>query len=252
MITIKKSHEIKALRKSARLVTEILEKIQDAISPGVSLVELDELVAEQIKEVGAEPLYKGYKQSSNQPPFPGIITTSLNQEVCHGIPNARILKKGDILSIDIGLRYEGWCGDTCVTLPVGGISKEAQDLIDATRKSLAEGIQAAKSGSHLSDIGAAIEAFAKKQGYGVVREYGGHSIGKELHESFVPHTGPGGRGPILEPGMVLNIEPMLNIGKPSVKLLSDGWTVVTTDGSLSAQFEQTIVITKNGPDILNL
>ena len=251
MITIKSKNEIEKLRKAGQLVIETFKKLESAVQPGVSLKELDELATSFLTGQGAETLYKGYKQMPNQPPFPGVITASINSEICHGFPDKRTLREGDIVSIDIGLRYQGWCGDACVTYAVGKISKKASKLMKVAKECLHLGIEAAQPGKHISDIGAAIQLHAYKNGYSVVREFGGHGIGQDLHEApFVSHLGPAGKGVVLRPGMVITIEPMINIGGSQVRMKKDGWTAVTADGSLSAQFEHMIAITDKGPDIL--
>jgi len=253
MIVYKTLEEIALMREAGRIVAQVFAYLQKGIQPGVMLSEIDRLAEDYLRKYGAEPLYKGYRQFPDQPPFPGVITTSVNQEVCHGIPDRRMLRQGDIIGIDIGLRYRGWCGDACVTYGVGRISKKAQRLLQVARECLEVGIRAAQPGNHLGDIGAAIQSCAERNGYQVVREYGGHGIGRELHESpFVPHFGPAGKGLLLKPGLVLAIEPMINAGTSECVMKDDGWTAVTADGSLSAQFEHTVAITQQGPVILSL
>jgi methionyl aminopeptidase len=217
------------------------------------LQDLDRAVDEFLVERGAKPLYKGYRGNPpNHPPFPGVICASVNNEICHGLPDARTLRSGDIVGIDIGLRYQGFCGDACVTFPVGEVSPVAARLLEVAEQCLWKGVEAAVPGRHLSDIGEAVERHARKHGYTVVHEWGGHGIGRQLHEPpSVPHTGPGGRGPRLKPGMVFTIEPMINQGLADCVLAADGWTVLTTDGRLSAQFEHTIAITPTGNEILS-
>jgi len=241
------------MRQAGRLVAETFAQLQSAIRPGVSLRDLDRLATDYLKSRGAQTLYKGYRGNPpSHPPFPGVICASVNAEVCHGLPDKRVLREGDIVGIDIGLKYKGYCGDACVTYGVGQISPEAQRLLDVTQECLERGIAIAKPGRHLSDIGAAIQAHAESQGFSVVREWGGHGIGRNLHEEpSVPHVGPGGHGPVLRPGMVFTIEPMVNAGVPDWTLLKDGWTVVTADGKLSAQFEHTLVVTPGEPEILS-
>ena len=253
-IILKKPAEIAAMRESGRLVAQAFELLRNAIHPGVRLRDLDEQVAAFLEQKGAQPLYKNYRGNPpNHPPFPGVICASVNNEVCHGLPDDRILKEGDIVGIDIGLKYKAYCGDSCVTYAVGQAGPPARRLLDATQECLRRGIAAAKPGRYLSDIGGVIQAYAESQGYNVVREWGGHGIGQKLHEApSVPHTGPAGQGPRMRPGMVFTIEPMINAGRPDWKLLKDGWTVVTIDGSLSAQFEHTVAITEHGPQILSL
>src|SRR5262245_8439808 len=253
-IPLKRPKEIERMRASGRIVAECFEILAGQIKPGVVLQELDQIVEDYLKRQGASPLYKGYRGNPpNHPPFPGVICASVNQEICHGLPDKRALKEGDIVGIDIGLKYRGYCGDACRTFRVGPISVEAQRLLEIAQECLRVGINAAKNGNYLNDIGMDIENYADTQGVSVVREWGGHGVGKRLHESpSVSHVRVRGRGPKLQPGMVFTIEPMINAGGHDWVLLEDGWTVVTRDGSLSAQFEHTIASTTNGPEILTL
>ncbi len=252
-VSLKKPKDVAAMRESGRLVAEAFALLKSTIAPGVRLRDLDDRVAEFLKQRGAQPLYKGYRGNPpSHPPFPGVICASINQEVCHGLPDDRRLADGDIVGIDIGLIYKGWCGDACVTYPVGAVSPAAQRLLEVAQEALKRGIAAARPGRHLSDIGGVIQAYAESQGFSVVREWGGHGIGRKLHEPpSVPHIGPAGQGPIMRPGMVFTIEPMINAGRPDWALLDDGWTVVTQDGGLSAQFEHTVAITAKGAQILS-
>ncbi len=253
MINIKTKQEVEGLRSAARIVAETFAVIQEKIQPGLVLEEIDMVAEKFILGHGAETLYKGIRQRPKQRPFPGVITASINDQICHGIPDRRILKEGDIVGIDIGLRYRGWCGDACYTYMIGEVTPEANHLVETTRICLEEGIRASAAGNHIGAIGAAIQAYAENKGYSVVREYGGHGIGRELwEEPFIPHIGPADRGPIMRSGLVINIEPMINIGGPETQLMPDEWTVQTADGSLSAQFEHTIVITDHGPEIITL
>ncbi len=239
MIELRTKHEIEALRAAAQITAQTHARLAEEIHAGVRLKDLDAIAEKFILAQGATTLYKGIRQIPNQRPFPGVITASINHEICHGFPDGRILKEGDIVGIDIGLRYKGWCGDVCVTHMVGSVKPEVKKLVETTSESLRRGIAACIPGNRLGAIGAAIQS--------------GHGIGRELWEDpFVPHIGPADRGPILKAGMVLNIEPMLNMGKPYTKLMKDEWTVVTADGSLSAQFEHTIAITENGPEVLSI
>lgn len=249
---LKNGKAIARMRESGRLVAECFALLQENIQPGVSLLILDQLVEKYIYDKGAEPLYKGYQGSAtNHPPFPGVICASVNNEICHGLPDERILKEGDIIGIDIGLKFNGWCGDACVTFPVGKISASTQRLLDIGQECLRIGIEAAQPGAYLNDIGRAIHNYADTQGVSVVREWGGHGIGRLLHESpSVSHIRQPERGPRLRPGMTFTIEPMINKGSHEWILLKDGWTVITADGALSAQFEHSLVIGKNGPVIL--
>jgi len=251
-VELKKPKEISKMRDAGRLVAKSFALLKESVKPGVTLHELDQQVATFLKRNGAKPLYLGYQGSSAEhPPFPGVICASVNREICHGIPDGRALKDGDIIGIDIGLRYQGWCGDACVTFAVGDISPDAQRLLDVTQECLRLGIGAAASGGWLNDIGVAIEDYADTRDVNVVREWGGHGIGRQLHEApSVSHVRQKTRGSELKPGMVFTIEPMINAGTYRWELLEDGWTVVTADGALSAQFEHTIAITENGPEIL--
>jgi methionyl aminopeptidase len=253
LIELKTQHEVEALRAAARIVVETFQVIEPEIKPGAILRDIDQVAEKFIKKQGAETLYKGIRQVPNQKPFPGVITAAINNQICHGFPDGRILKEGDIVGIDIGLKYKGWCGDVCKTFEVGKVTSEVHRLVETTRQALQEGIKASITGNRIGAIGAAIQSFAESRGYSVVREYGGHGIGRKLWEDpFIPHIGPADRGPMLREGMVINIEPMINIGEPDTRLLTDQWTVETADGSLSAQFEHTIAITANGPEVLSI
>jgi methionyl aminopeptidase len=251
-IKLKRPKEIVKMRDAGRLVAECFAILEASVQPGARLSDLDEEVEAYLAQVGALPLYKGYQGSSaGHPPFPGVICASVNHEICHGIPDERVLKEGDIVGIDIGLRYKGWCGDACVTFAVGQISPEAERLMRIARECLRLGIEAAHPGAYLNQIGAVIEDYADTQGVSVVREWGGHGIGRQLHEPpSVSHIRQPDPGPKLRPGMVFTIEPMINSGAHGWILLDDGWTVITGDGSLSAQFEHTVAITEHGLEIL--
>ncbi|MEM7332353.1 MAG: type I methionyl aminopeptidase [Chloroflexota bacterium] len=249
---IKNQRHINRMRDSGRMVAECFALLKENIKPGVSLIELDQKVEKYIADQGATPLYKGYRGSgSSHPPFPGVICASLNHEICHGIPDGRILKEGDVIGIDIGLKYKGWCGDACVTFPVGEVAPHVQRLLDVGKECLKKGIDAAQAGGYLHDIGTAIHGFADTKNVSVVKEWGGHGIGRNLHESpSVSHIRQPGNGPRLRPGMTFTIEPMINAGSYEWILLKDGWTVITADGKLSVQFEHSIAISNNGPIIL--
>lgn len=251
-IPLKNRRAVDQLRAAGRLVAETFALLGEHIKPGVSLRELDRLAEQYLTQHKAKPLYKGYRGNPpKHPPFPGVICASVNNEICHGLPDNRLLREGDIVGIDIGLKYNDWCGDACVTYPVGRVSAEAQRLLDVTQECLRRGIAAAQPVHFLNDIGTAIHNYADTQGVSVVREWGGHGLGKSLHEPpSVSHVRENSRGPRLRPGMVFTIEPMINAGQHDWRLLDDGWTVVTVDGSLSAQFEHTIAITEHGPEIL--
>lgn len=253
MIHIKSKKEITGLRVAGQIVARTFNEISKLIVPGAVLREVDQVAEEFILKAGAETLYKGIQQRPNQRPFPGVITASINHQICHAIPDERILKDGDIVGIDIGLRYKGWCGDACVTYMVGEVSDKTRRLVRTAKECLERGIAVCKHGNPIGMIGAAIQNHAELNGYSVVREYGGHGIGRELwEEPFIPHIGPANRGPIMRAGMVLNIEPMINIGRAATRLMDDEWTVETADGSLSAQFEHMICITESEPEILTM
>lgn len=251
----RKNHRaIKKMRVAGRIVAETFAVLAEHIQPGVTLRELDRLADEYLQGQGATPLYKGYRGNPpNHPPFPGVICASVNQEICHGLPDDRILQNGDIVGIDIGLRYDGYCGDACLTFGVGAITPEAERLLQIAQTCLNIGIEAAQAGNRLNDIGRAIEAYAVTQNVSVVREWGGHGLGKALHEPpSVSHVREEKRGPRLRPGMVFTVEPMINLGTHQWLLLEDGWTVITADRALSAQFEHTVAISNNGPEILTM
>ena len=245
MIVVKSSAELERMRCSGRMVAEVLEALRNKVAPGVTTLELDRYAENQCRKWKAKPAFKGYGG------FPYTICASPNDRVVHGFPNAEPLLDGDIISIDFGLICDGFYGDAAVTLAVGEIASETQKLLDVTLQSLEDGISAALVGGRLSDISQAVQVCAEAHGYGVVREFVGHGIGRALHEDpQIPNYGPAGRGPQLKPGMTLAIEPMINSGTPAVKVLEDGWTAVTLDGSMSAHFEHTVAVTENGPEIL--
>lgn len=234
------------MRRAGSVVAQILLEISDLVKPGATTADLDLFAQTRTKELGAKPAFKGYHG------FPATLCVSVNEEVVHGIPSKkRILKDGDIVGIDFGVILDGWFGDSARTFPVGKVSHEAEKLLEITEKSLYLGIEQARPGNHLFDIGHAVQNFVESHGYSVVREFVGHGIGKSLHEDpQVPNFGIRGKGMLLKPGMVLAIEPMINAGKPEVRVLSDGWTAVTVDKALSAHFEHTVAITEKGPEIL--
>ncbi|MGB1249256.1 MAG: type I methionyl aminopeptidase [Candidatus Promineifilaceae bacterium] len=252
-IPLKNKHEIELMKEAGHLVADCFALLKESIQPGVRLRDLDQKVELLIRERGALPLYKGYQGNPpSHPPFPGVICAAVNNEVCHGLPDNRRLRKGDIVGIDIGLRHKGYCGDACVTFPVGKISPMAERLLRVSEECMYKGIEAAQPGRMIGEVGVAIEEHARRHGYSVVVEWGGHGVGKNLHEApSVPHTGPADVGPRLRPGMVFTVEPMVNMGSADNHMLKDGWTVVTNDGSLSSQFEHTIAITRKGPVILS-
>lgn len=248
----KNAKALSRMRDAGKLVAECFALLQESVQPGVPLAILDKIVEDYIVQQGAEPLYKGYQGSSAEhPPFPGVICASVNHEICHGIPDNRILKEGDLIGIDIGIKYKGYCGDACYTFPVGKVSPQAERLMAIGKEALEVGIGAAQSNGFLNDIGKAINDYADSQGVSVVHEWGGHGIGQSLHEvPSVSHIRQASSGPKLRPGVTFTIEPMINAGTHEWFLLNDGWTVVTADGALSVQYEHTIAITKNGPEIL--
>jgi methionyl aminopeptidase len=247
VINIKSDMEIQYMRNAGKVVAEALAIIEQVIKPGISTVEIDKIAEEFIIKQGAKPSFKGYCG------FPASICTSVNDEVVHGIPTNRILLEGDIISIDCGAELNGYHGDAARTFPVGKVSNDAAMLIEVTKNSFFKGVEKAIIGNRLSDISAAIQCYAEEHGYSVVRDFVGHGIGKSMHEDpEVPNYGTPSRGPKLVHGMVLAIEPMINIGKHYVKVNSNRWTVVTRDGSLSAHYENTVAILKNGPEILTL
>lgn len=256
-ILLKSPDQIEKLRAAGRLVAETYEELRPHVKPGVSTGELDSIAEKFIRGHGAMPIYKGYGAITNRgrlvrPAFPATICIAINDVICHGIPSThQILQDGDIVGIDIGVIYRGWVGDSCVTFAVGQVDEKAERLLAATKHSLELGIAAAQPGGRIGDIGATIQKYAEGEGYGVVREYGGHGVGRSLHEDpFVTHVGKVGTGPEIRSGMVFTIEPMLNEGAADTRLAEDGWVVSTADGSRSAQFEHTLAITDSGPQIL--
>ena len=248
MVVLKTSRELKAMRDAGRISSRALKLAGEAVEPGVSTLEIDRIVRKYIEEQGATPSFLNYGG------FPASACISVNHVVIHGIPRKnQILKQGDIVSIDVGAFYEGFHGDNAWTFPCGEVSKEAQALMDVTRESLFKGINAARPGNRLGDIGSAVQRYVEARGYSVVRDFVGHGVGAELHEDpSVPNYGTPGRGVRLLPGMTIAIEPMVNQGVHTVETLSDNWSVVTSDGKLSAHFEHTIAITPDGPVILTL
>lgn len=245
MIIIKAPWEIERLRVSNRLAAEVLEEIRSHIAPGVTTEELDRIAEEIIKQRGARAAFKGYSG------YPAVICASINEGVVHGIPDSRKLQEGDVVSIDIGTIVDGYYGDVAATYPVGRISPLAEKLLRVTREALYKAIEQAREGQRLSDISHAIQKYVEAQGFSPVRQYVGHGLGSHLHEEpQIPNFGPPGQGPRLQAGMVLAIEPMVNEGTWEVEVLADNWTVVTRDRKLSAHFEHTIAVTKNGPEIL--
>ena len=247
MITIRSFPELLKLEEASRVVLETLDVVEQAVSPGVTTEELDAIAEAEIRRRGARPAFVGYRG------FPKTLCTSINDEVVHGIPGKRTLKEGDIVGVDCGAVVEGYYGDAARTMPVGRIAPDRARLLEATREALEAGIEAARPGNRVSDIGAAVEAVALRQGYGVVRDFVGHGVGTALHEEpQIPNYGPGGRGGVLKSGMVIAIEPMFNLGRAEVSVDRDGWTVRTRDGSASAHFEYTVALEPEGAVVLGL
>ena len=247
MVIIKSPREIEQLKRSSAMVAEVFEKLKGMIVPGITTQELDQAAEEYILSKGGRPAFKGYRG------FPATLCISINDEVVHGIPGQRRLKEGDIVSLDVGVNYIGYFGDAAVTLPVGEIDPEAKRLLEVTKKALYIGIEKAKAGNRLFDISYAIQSWVESHGFSVVRDFVGHGIGKELHEEpQIPNFGTPHQGPRLEKGMVFALEPMVNEGTHEVRVLSDGWTVVTADGKRSAHFEHTIAIADDGAEILSV
>jgi methionyl aminopeptidase len=234
------------MRQAGRLVGEILSELASKVAPGVNTAELDEIAETRLARAGATAAFKGYHG------YPATICSSINEEVIHGIPSGRrILQEGDVVSIDVGASLDGYYGDSAMTLPVGPVSEEAATLLRVTEEALYKAIERARPGGRISDIGHAVQQHVEAFGFSVVREFVGHGIGQRMHEEpQVPNYGEPGRGPRLAEGMVLAIEPMVNAGKPAVKVLADGWTAVTRDGCLSAHFEHTVAVTAGEPWIL--
>lgn len=244
-IRIKSANEVDILRKAGKILSSIVVSLQSSLTSGMSTKDIDLKAEELIRQNKVTAAFKGYRG------FPGVACVSVNEEVVHGIPGGRVIKNGDIVSVDIGIIYEGYYSDTAVTVPIGNVSPEVRRLLDVTQASLARAIEQARVGNRLSDISFAVQSFVEMHGFSVVRDFVGHGIGRALHEEpEIPNYGRAGQGPVLAEGMVFAIEPMVNMGTHRTKVLSDGWTVVTEDGKPSAHFEHTIVITSKGPEIL--
>lgn len=259
-VLLKSRKEIDRLREAGRLVAQTFEVLRPYVKPGISTEELDKIAEDYICSKGAIPIYKGYGAHPGGhgrpavPPFPGTICASVNEVICHGIPSEKqILQDGDIIGVDIGVLLNGWAGDSCMSYAVGNVSPEAQRLLDATKQAMELGIEQARHGNRLGDIGNAIQSYAEAQGFSVVRDLVGHGIGRSLHEDpNVPHFGRPNTGLRLQRGMVITVEPMINVGTYETCTLSDHWTVVTADGKLSAQYEHTIAITDGAPELLSV
>lgn len=246
MIILKSKEEVAKIEVSCQIVAESLQALKDFVKPGMTTKELDLFVENEIRRRGGIPAFKGYRN------FPATLCASINEEVVHGIPSERVLREGDIIGLDLGAIYDGFYGDCAITVAIGAIEPETEKLIQVTEASLYAGIAQAQDGNRLSDISHAVQSEVEREGFSVVTDFVGHGIGRALHEEpQVPNFGPPGRGPRLREGMVLAIEPMVNIGKSAVRVLEDRWTAVTVDGSRSAHFEHTIAITSEGPLILS-
>ena len=246
MIILKSEAEIEKIAKASRIVASTLQSLRAFIKPGMTTLMLDAFAEKQIIEQGGVPAFKGYRN------FPATLCVSVNEEVVHGIPSEKVIKEGDIVGMDLGVILDGFYGDAALTLPIGEVDSEVHRLLEVTEKSLYAGIAQALEGGRLSDISHAVQSAVEPAGYGIVTDFVGHGIGRSLHEEpQIPNFGPKGKGPRLKEGMVLAIEPMVNLGKHEVKVLDDGWTAVSADGSLSAHFEHTVAITKEGPVILS-
>lgn len=246
MVILKQPDEIERARASNRIVAEVLSVLREKVKPGVTTFELDQIAETIVEKRGARPAFKGYRG------YPYALCASVNEEVVHGMPSKRVLVEGDIIGLDFGVYHQGFYGDSAITLPVGRVSGKAARLMEITERSLQAAILQACPGNRLGDISAAVQQTVEAAGYSVVRDFVGHGIGRDMHEDpQIPNFGKTGRGIELKAGMILAIEPMVNEGGYRVNILSDGWTVVTQDGSLSAHFEHSVAITENGPDILS-
>lgn len=247
-VETKSARELDIMRRAGAVVARSLEALAKACVPGIDTAELDKLAAAELKRRGAKPAFLGYRG------YPAVLCASINEEVVHGIPKrGRILREGDIIGLDFGAEVDGYFGDAALTVPIGRVSDEARRLIETTREALKKGIEAARNGSRVGDVASAVQRHAESAGFSVVREFIGHGIGRSLHEDPpVPNYGEPGTGTRLRPGMTLAIEPMINAGGAAVRVLEDRWTAVTTDGSLSAHFEHTVVVTDGDPEILTL
>lgn len=245
MIICKSAAEIEKLRRCGKLVREVLEETRERARPGTTTLDLEAFVEQRLQQAGARPAFKGYRG------YPCCLCASVNEQIVHGIPSDRELQAGDILSLDLGVIIDGFYGDGAVTIPVGEISEPLRKLLRVTEESLHLGIDQVRMGNRLGDVSSAIEQHVLGNGFSVVREFVGHGIGRQLHEEpQIPNFGPAGYGPVLKEGMVLAIEPMVNLGSPGMKILEDHWTAVTLDGACSAHFEHMVAVTRNGPEVL--
>jgi len=255
MISIKSKREIELMKEACKITAQTYDYIEKIIKPGMTTLELDNLAEKFIKEHGGVPAQKGYPSGvRGVPDFPGTLCVSINDEVIHGIPSKDIvIKDGDVVSVDLVVLKNGYNGDAARTFLVGNVSNEARELVEVTKQSFFEAIKFAKAGNRVGDISNAVESYVKQFGFSVVKEFQGHGIGKEMHEEpGIPNYGKPGRGPRLEAGMTIAVEPMVIAGKPDIWELEDGWTIATQDGSLAAHYENTILITENEPKILTI
>jgi len=251
VIELKTPAEIEKMRKPSRVVAEILAVLRGMVRPGVTTAELDKTAERMIDRAGARSAFKNYRVGNAV--FPAVLCVSINEQVVHGIPSNRILRDGDIVSLDFGVSIDGYYGDAAITVAVGDVDAESRQLIETTERSLYEGIKNLRPGCRLGDVGAAVQQVAESSGFSVVRDFVGHGIGRALHEEpQVPNFGTPGKGRTLKAGMVIAIEPMVNAGVPGVRVLDDGWTAVTADGRRSAHFEHTVAVRENGPEILTV
>lgn len=251
-IAYRSKTEIEAIRRAGRVVMDVLGVLRARVRAGTTTAELDQLAREELARRGAKPNFLGYRPAKGVPPYPAALCASVNEEIVHGIPGPRVLREGDIVTLDMGAIVEGWHGDSAITVPVGRIGSRAQRLLDVTQEALRRGIAVARPGNHVLDVARTIQEYVEGEGYSVVREYAGHGIGRALHEdpwvpNYVDDEAP---NPKLRPGMVFCIEPMVNAGGAATRELPDRWTVVTRDGSLSAHFEHMVAITGGEPDVL--
>jgi methionyl aminopeptidase len=253
-IAYRSKTEIEAIRRAAHVVMEVLDVLRTHVRPGITTAALDTLAREELARRGAQPNFLGYQPSKDLPPYPAVLCASVNDEVVHGIPGLRVLRDGDIITLDMGAIVDGWHGDSAITVPVGHVAPQAQRLLDVTQEALRRGIAAARSGRRVMDVARAIQEYIEGEGYSIVRQYAGHGIGRALHEDpWVPnYVDAEAPNPRLRPGMVFCIEPMVSAGDAATRDLPDRWTVVTRDSSLSAHFEHMVAITSGAPDVLTM
>lgn len=253
MVILKSPEEIATMRKAGAVVAQAIQAVREAVRPGVTLKALDELAERTIRRAGATPSFLGYQPHFASTPFPGTLCLSPNDVIVHGIPDRTKLREGDLISVDCGAVVDGYHGDSAVTLPVGEVDDEAKRLLEVTERSLWAGIEQAHPGNRITDISAAVGAVADEAGFGIVPDFGGHGVGRALHESpEILNFGVPGRGLRIKPGLVIAIEPMLNLGKGDYQLRPDGWALATADGSRSAHFEHTVAVTEDGPEVLTV